>query len=117
MIIPQRLELPISRTVFQVPKDIRAIAVRRYLFLLIIPMRFLCCNCSLYVGYCNCTIVSCHCHSFLFSRYFEKTAAYTFIFWIIGPIVGFFEDGGLLMYTLEGVSSATNFITAYEESQ
>ena len=46
-----------------------------------------------------------------------ETAAYTFIFWIIGPIVGFFEDGGLLMYTLEGVSSATNFITAYKESQ
>ena len=30
---------------------------------------------------------------------------------------GIFENGVLLMYTLEGVSSVTNFITAYEESQ
>ena len=30
---------------------------------------------------------------------------------------GILENGGLLMYTLEGVSSAANFITAYEESQ
>ena len=30
---------------------------------------------------------------------------------------GTFEDGVLLMYTLEGVSSVANFITAYEESQ
>ena len=29
---------------------------------------------------------------------------------------GTFEDGGLLMYTLEGASSVANFITAYEES-
>ena len=28
-----------------------------------------------------------------------------------------FENGVLLMYTLEGVSSVANFITAYEESQ
>ena len=27
------------------------------------------------------------------------------------------ENGDLLMYTLEGVSSVANFITAYEESQ
>ena len=30
---------------------------------------------------------------------------------------GIFENGALLMYMLEGVSSAANFITAYEESQ
>ena len=30
---------------------------------------------------------------------------------------GIFENGVLLMYTLEGVSSVINFITAYEESQ
>ena len=28
-----------------------------------------------------------------------------------------FENGVLLMYTLEGVSSVANFITAYEKSQ
>ena len=30
---------------------------------------------------------------------------------------GIFENRVLLMYTLEGVSSVANFITAYEESQ
>ena len=30
---------------------------------------------------------------------------------------GIFENGVLLMYTLEGVSSVANFISAYEESQ
>ena len=30
---------------------------------------------------------------------------------------GVFENGVLLMYTLEGVISVANFITAYEESQ
>ena len=30
---------------------------------------------------------------------------------------GTFENEGLLMYTIEGVSSVANFITAYEESQ
>ena len=30
---------------------------------------------------------------------------------------GIFENGVLLMYTLEDVSSVANFITAYEESQ
>ena len=29
---------------------------------------------------------------------------------------GIFENGVLLMYTLEGVSSAANFISVYEES-
>ena len=32
-------------------------------------------------------------------------------------VLGFrFENGVLLMYTLEGISSVANFITAYEES-
>ena len=30
---------------------------------------------------------------------------------------GIFENGALLMYTLKGISSVANFITAYEESQ
>ena len=30
---------------------------------------------------------------------------------------GVFENGVLLMYTLEGESNVANFITAYEESQ
>ena len=30
---------------------------------------------------------------------------------------GFFDDGVLLLYTLEGVSSVAYFITAYKESQ
>ena len=30
---------------------------------------------------------------------------------------GTFENGVLLMYTLEGVSNVANFISAYEESQ
>ena len=30
---------------------------------------------------------------------------------------GMFENGVLLMYALEGVSSVANFVTAYEESQ
>ena len=30
---------------------------------------------------------------------------------------GIFENGVLLIYTLEGVSSVANFITAYEASQ
>ena len=30
---------------------------------------------------------------------------------------GIFENGVLLMYTLEGVIRVANFITAYEESQ
>ena len=30
---------------------------------------------------------------------------------------GIFENGVLLMYTLEGISSVDNFITAYEGSQ
>ena len=30
---------------------------------------------------------------------------------------GIFENGVLLMYTLKGVTTVANFITAYEESQ
>ena len=38
-------------------------------------------------------------------------------FWAQWAHCGIFENGVLLMYTLEGVSSVANFITAYEESQ
>ena len=30
---------------------------------------------------------------------------------------GIFENGVLLMYTIEGISSVANFITAYKESR
>ena len=40
----------------------------------------------------------------------------SFSFGSLGPC-GIFENGVLRMYTLEGVSSVANFITAYEESQ
>ena len=44
------------------------------------------------------------------------------MFYILCPLAhrtrcGVFENGVLLMYTLEGVSSIANFITVYEESQ
>ena len=37
--------------------------------------------------------------------------------WDLWAHCGIFENEVLLMYTLEGVSSVANFITAYEESQ
>ena len=43
-----------------------------------------------------------------------------YIFYFLGDHwahSGIFDNGVLLMYTLEGVSSVANFITAYEESQ
>ena len=46
--------------------------------------------------------------------YFTIVQIIFFIFW---AHCGIFENGVLLMYTLEGVSSVANFITAYEESQ
>ena len=39
------------------------------------------------------------------------------ILWDNWAQCGIFENGVLLMYTLEGVSSVANFITAYVESQ
>ena len=39
------------------------------------------------------------------------------LLWDYWAHCGIFENGVLLMYTLEGVSSVANFITAYEESQ
>ena len=38
-------------------------------------------------------------------------------FWDHWAHCGIFENGVLLIYTLEGVRSVANFITAYEESQ
>ena len=47
----------------------------------------------------------------------HHSADYIFIsFGIIRPIPSIFENGVLLMCTLEGVSSVANFITTYEES-
>ena len=47
-----------------------------------------------------------------------KCSVYFISFGIIGPIVAYFKNNGvLLMYILEGVSSVANFITAYEETQ
>ena len=40
-----------------------------------------------------------------------------YFLWDYWAPCGIFENGVLLMYTLEGVSSVANFITAYEESQ
>ena len=48
-----------------------------------------------------------------------KTVDENFISFPLGSwaYYGVFENGVLLMYTLEGVNSVANFITAYEESQ
>ena len=45
---------------------------------------------------------------------FEQLRLYCISIWAHH---GIFENGVLLMYTLEGVSSVANFINAYEESQ
>ena len=37
--------------------------------------------------------------------------------WAHWALCGIFENGILLLYTLQGVSSVANFISAYEESQ
>ena len=47
-----------------------------------------------------------HHHSAYYHQYFVSLGSF-----------GAIENGVLLMYTLEGVSSDANFITAYEESQ
>ena len=44
-------------------------------------------------------------------------ADYIHVLWDHWAHCGLFENGVLLMYTLEGVSSVANFITASEESQ
>ena len=40
-----------------------------------------------------------------------------YFFWDLWAHSGIFENRALPMYTLEGVSSVANFITAYEEFQ
>ena len=45
------------------------------------------------------------------------SADYISVPWDHWAHYGTFENGVLLMYTLEGVSSVENFITAYEGSQ
>ena len=39
------------------------------------------------------------------------------MFWDHWAHFGILENGVLLMYTLEGISSVANFITDYEESE
>ena len=46
-----------------------------------------------------------------------KLLLYFFFLWDHWAHCCIFENGVLLMYTLEDVSSVANFITAYEESQ
>ena len=47
----------------------------------------------------------------------HKATWKSYFLWDQWAHCGIFENGVLLMYTLEGVSSVANFITAYEESQ
>ena len=47
----------------------------------------------------------------------DHSADYISFLWDHWAQCGIFENRVLLMYTLEGVSSVANFITAYEESQ
>ena len=51
------------------------------------------------------------------SQYFTIVQIIFHFLWDHRAYCGIFENGGLLMYTLEGVSSVANFITAKEESQ
>ena len=55
--------------------------------------------------------------SYRFSPYFTIVQIIFHFLWDHWAHYGTFEDGVLLMYTLEGVSSVAKFITAYEESQ
>ena len=63
-----------------------------------------------------------------FKQQVSLSASYTLMELTIAQIIfhflwdhcahcGIFENGVLVMYTLEGVGSVANFITAYEESQ
>ena len=47
----------------------------------------------------------------------HHSADYISFLWDHWAHCGIFENVFLLMYTLEGLSSGANFITAYEESQ
>ena len=51
------------------------------------------------------------------SPYFTIVQITFHFLWFPLAHCGIFENGVLLMYTLEGVSSVANFIMAYEESQ
>ena len=48
---------------------------------------------------------------------YDKLSIIFHFLWDHWAHCGIFENGVLLMYTLKGVSSVANFITAYEESQ
>ena len=47
----------------------------------------------------------------------HNSADYISFLWDHWAHCGIFENGVMLMYKLEGVSSVAHFITAYEESQ
>ena len=47
----------------------------------------------------------------------RSKSLYEVYWWFDWAHCGIFENGVLLMYTLECVSSVANFITAYKESQ
>ena len=51
------------------------------------------------------------------SPYFTIVQIIFHFLWDHWAHCGIFENGVLIMYTLEGVSSVANFMTAYEESQ
>ena len=51
------------------------------------------------------------------SPYFTIVQIIFHFLWDHWADCGIFENGVLLLYTLEDVSSVANFITAYEESQ
>ena len=50
-------------------------------------------------------------------KYFTIEQFIFYFLWDHWTHCGIFENGVLLMYTLERVRSVANFITAYEESQ
>ena len=61
----------------------------------------------------------CKCRVAAVERLLVKNHSADYILFPLGSLGQFFivENGVLLMYTLEDVSSVANFITAYEESQ
>ena len=60
-------------------------------------------------------------HSYLFTKlgFTSITIVLIILHFLLDHLAhcGIFENGVLLMYTLEWVSSVSNFITAYEEFQ
>ena len=92
MINPQWLKPPMSRTIFYGPKDVRAIEVRLYVAL-----------------YCT--------ESFIIIPHLDMTSIIYVERDITAPnhLISCFPQK--IGFTLEGVSSVANFVTAYEEPQ